>query len=112
MERMMVAFGLSSPPAILDLNGTALRSQFDTDPGWFLEKMEDQFAERDMQGIHVWEGVPCVSEPYEDEFGSHDGTCDLQQGSWREPTDAEWVALRAGRSPFNTPAQPLGTLVE
>lgn len=106
----MVAFGLSSPPVILDLDGSGLKNTFDMDPGWFVENLEDQFSDRGMQGVHVWEGEPpSVTDPQEDEELS---TCNLRGGAWREPTEAEWVALRARRSPFNSDRLMLGSLVE
>jgi hypothetical protein len=111
LERMMVAFGMSSPPAVLDLDGGILRTAFDSDPGEFVENLEDQFSERGMQGIYVWEGEPNAGLE-DDEEGEDFGICDLRKGDWRAPTDSEWVALRASRSPFNSEVEDLGSLVE
>lgn len=107
----MVAFGMSSPPAVLDLDGQVLRGEFDKDPGWFVENMEDQCLEQGLQGIRVWEGEPDVTMKQDDE-GADLGGCSLGGGTWREPTDAEWVALRGCRSPFNSARLALGSLVE
>ena len=95
---------------MMDLDGHGLRDMFDLDPGWFIENLEDQFSEQGMQGIHVWEGEPNLARG-EDEEGDT-LTCDLRKGTWRPPTDAEWVALRACRSPFNSDRLMLGSLVE
>lgn len=112
LERMMVAFGMSSPPAVLDLDGKRLRQEFDLDPGHFVESVEDQFMDDGLQGVQVWEGEPLVAQ-LDDEEGAEFGTFDLRtNGAWRAPTEAEWVALRACRSPFNSEAQALGSLVE
>lgn len=107
---MMVAFGISSPPAILDLDGPGLRGEFDRDPAFFVESLEDQFSNLGLQGIHVWEGEPDITIDEHDDADF--GGCDLRAGAWRAPTDAEWVALRARRLPFNSPADVLDSLVE
>ena len=108
-ERMMVVFGMSSPPTVLDLYGEVLRKGFDEDPGLFVETLEDLFGDA-VQGVQVWEGVPKSSQ-YSDE-GQFVRFCDFSVGTWRHPRDAEWVALQARRSPFNSVAEELRSLVE
>ncbi len=109
----MVAFGMSSPPAVLDLDGSKLRELFETDPGWFVENVEDQFSEMELQGIQVWEGEPDTEVQDDDAAdGEYFKPTALLSGAWRAPTDAEWVALRACRSPFNSSAEDLRSLVE
>jgi hypothetical protein len=109
MERMMIAFGKSSPLVVIDLAGPTLQEQFDIDPAVFVETIEDQASELGLQGVQVWEGDPVVT--YDDQYGDF-WDCDFSHGRWRRPTDAEWVALRAERSPFNSPVEDLQSLVE
>jgi hypothetical protein len=45
------------------------------------------------QGISIWEGVYIyIPEPWE---------CSEPKGQFRKPTDAEWVAIREGRCPWD-----------
>ncbi len=107
---MMVAFGVSSPPTVLDLDGKLLRDEFDKDPGFFIENLEDQFSDDGLQGIHVWEGEPDVTVNEDDEGADYG--CNLRKGMWREPTDLEWVALMKRRSPLTSDQHTLGSLIE
>ncbi len=95
----------------MDFAGTTLKALFDIDPGFFVENVEDQCSELGLQGIHVWEGRALMDDA---EGGSDTDYWSqvLREGIWREPTDAEWVALRARRSPFNSEAERLHSLVE
>ena len=72
-----------------------------------MENLEDQASDSGLRGVHVWEGAPQAYGDSLDEL-----RFELTDGFWREPTDAEWVALKACRSPFNSEADDLQSLVE
>jgi hypothetical protein len=98
-EHMMVAFGMTSPPTVLYFQGKAIEFCFDTDPGGFVDSIEDQHSGL---GVLVWSG-----EPKEVLLqGAYKGL-DFSGGAWRPPTDAEWQALRENRMPFD-PQVPQG----
>lgn len=46
-------------------------------------------------GCFVWEGTPRLIQLQNNQLD-----CDLTEGTYRQPTDQEWQALRDGRNPW------------